>query len=62
LQCVVAYDSSSDDGLQQVLPSAATINAARLHADPAYFQNGLVRANVSWQTDDNDDDDDDKGS
>jgi len=59
--CVcLAYDSSSDtDALPQLVPSAAT-TSARLHAESAYFQNGLLRANVSWQI--ADDVDDEKGT
>lgn len=45
------YDSSSDTGL--VAPSE-TIISARLHVDTPYFQNGLVRANVTWQAVDDD--------
>jgi len=37
-------------------PSVATISA-HLHVDSPYFQNGLVRANVTWRIVD-----DDKGS
>ena len=40
------HDSSSDTNL--LSPSEATITAS-LQVDTPYFQNGLVRANVTWR-------------